>query len=88
MAEHHSLTVSKKGLKQLVKHEISSAAYYRKFLSHPVWPGGRSGITIGIGYDLGQNNEQRIRKDWIIREFYVHQERLVIVSGLKEDAAK
>ncbi|MFC1813414.1 hypothetical protein ACFL03_12075 [Thermodesulfobacteriota bacterium] len=38
--ENYSLTVSRKGLKQLVRHEISSAAYYRKFLSHPIWPGG------------------------------------------------
>ena len=84
----HSLTVSKKGLKQLVKHEVSSAAYYKKFLSHPVWPGGRSGITIGIGYDLGQNSNQQIRKDWEGKLTEIDLERLVVVSGLKEDAAK
>ncbi len=34
--EHFSLTASKKGLKQIVKHEISSAAYYKKFLWHQI----------------------------------------------------
>jgi len=86
--EYHSLTVSKKGLNQLVKHEISSVAYYRKFLSHPVWPGGRSGITIGIGYDLGYNKEQQIRKDWSSKLSEIDLEKLIVVSGLKEDAAK
>jgi hypothetical protein len=56
-----SLTVSRKGLQQIVQHEISSASYYRKFLSHPTWPGGSSGITIGIGYDLGYNSGRQIR---------------------------
>jgi len=85
---HFSLTASKKGLKQMIKHEISSAAYYKKFLSHPVWPGGRSGITIGIGYDLGYNNEQQIRKDWSGKLPEIDLEKLVVVSGLKNDAAR
>ncbi len=63
-AAQYTLTISRKGLKQLVKHEISSGAYYKKSLSHPIWPGGASGITIGIGYDLGYNSAQQIRKDW------------------------
>ena len=87
VGEHFSLTVSKKGLKQIVKHEISSAVYYNKFLSHPVWPGGQSGITIGIGYDLGYNNEQQIRKDWSGNLSEIDLEKLVVVSGLKNDAA-
>ena len=85
--EHFFLTASRKGLKQLVKHEISSAAYYKQFLSHPVWPGGRSGITVGIGYDLGYNNEQQIRKDWLGKLPEIDLEKLVVVSGLKNDAA-
>jgi GH24 family phage-related lysozyme (muramidase) len=88
VSEHFSLTASKKGLKQMVKHEISSAAYYKKFLSHPVWPGGRSGITIGIGYDLGYNNEKQIRKDWSRELPEIDLEKLVVVSGLKNDAAR
>jgi GH24 family phage-related lysozyme (muramidase) len=42
--------------------EISSASYYNQCLTRPTWPGGASGITIGIGYDLGY--EDRIAEDW------------------------
>lgn len=28
------------------------------------WPGGRSGITIGVGYDLGYYPERKFRADW------------------------
>ena len=87
-AEGFSLTVSRKGLKQLVRHEISSAAYYRKFLSHPIWPGGNSGVTIGIGYDLGQNSKTQVRKDWIGKLSEIDLEKLIVVCGLKGDIAK
>ena len=86
--EHFSLIVSKKGLQQIVKQEISSAAYYRKFLSHPIWPGGASGIAIGIGYDLGYNTGQQIRNDWSGKLCEIDLEKLVAVSGFKSDAAR
>lgn len=88
VADHHSLSVSISGLKKLVKHEISSNAYYKKFLSHPVWPGGHSGITIGIGYDLGYNDERQIRKDWSGKLSEMDLEKLVVISGLKGNTAK
>ena len=28
------------------------------------WPGGESGVTIGIGYDLGQASRSKISADW------------------------
>ncbi len=82
-----SLTVSRKGLQKIVQHEISSAAYYRKFLSHPIWPGGSSGITIGIGYDLGYNSRHQTRKDWSRDLSEIDLERLVSVCGLRGDGA-
>jgi hypothetical protein len=87
-AADFSLTVSRPGLELIVRHEISSAAYYRKFLSHPTWPGGASGITIGIGYDLGYNSELQIRRDWAAQLGEVDLEKLVVVTGLKGDAAR
>ena len=83
-----SLTVSKSGLKKLVAHEISSKAYYKKFLSHPTWPQGQSGVTIGIGYDLGYNSVTQIREDWSGKLGEQAVERLTVVSGLKGEAAK
>ena len=87
-AAHYALTVSRKGLKMIVKHEISSPAYYRKFLSQPIWPGGSSGVTIGIGYDLGYNNERQIRKDWAGQLNDTDLEKLVVVAGLKGQSAQ
>lgn len=86
--EDVSLTVSRKGLQKIVQHEISSAAYYRKFLSHPTWPGGGSGITIGIGYDLGYNSGRQTRKDWSTNLSEIDLERLVSICGLRGDGAR
>lgn len=85
----YSLTVSQNGLQMIVRHEISSLkSYYRKFLSHPTWPGGGSGVTIGIGYDLGYNSGTQIRKDWTGKISELDLEKLMVVAGLKGEAAK
>jgi GH24 family phage-related lysozyme (muramidase) len=34
------------------------------YVPHPVWPGGASGMTIGIGYDLGYATAKQIATDW------------------------
>jgi hypothetical protein len=41
--------------------------------SEPYLPkGGKSGITIGVGYDLGQHSEKQFREDWTdLRDPYV-----------------
>ena len=77
------LTCSRTGLQQIARFEISSDAYYRRFLSHPTWPKGQSGITIGIGYDLGYQTPARMRKDWQGLLADADLERLVMVVGLK-----
>lgn len=48
----------------IVRWEVSSPVYYTKRLQHPVWPGGASGVTIGVGYDLGQATAPVIAGDW------------------------
>jgi hypothetical protein len=58
------LTVSRRGLEQLVADEITSEAYYAQHLSCPTWPGGASGVTVGIGYDLGYRSRTAITADW------------------------
>jgi hypothetical protein len=83
----HSLVVSRRGLDQLVAFEISSEAYYRGRLSRPTWPGGESGITIGIGYDLGYNRKPQVRNDWKGRVSDEELDGLVGVAGLKREAA-
>lgn len=57
-------TLSDKGIDLIISFEVSSPDYYRQVLQHPVWPGGASGVTIGIGYDLGQHSFEQFEADW------------------------
>ncbi|MBW1705540.1 MAG: hypothetical protein JRJ86_10300 [Deltaproteobacteria bacterium] len=84
----HNLVVSRKGLDQLMHFEISSESYYRNRLSRPIWPRGASGITIGVGYDLGYNSKAQIRRDWGGRLSDVELEELVNVAGKKGEQAE
>jgi GH24 family phage-related lysozyme (muramidase) len=44
------------------REEVGSRALYDSTVCRPTWPGGESGVTIGIGYDLGQ--ESSFEADW------------------------
>lgn len=56
---------SKKALDLILEFEVGGGeSYYNKFLKTPCWPKGQSGITIGIGYDLGYNTIDGFKKDW------------------------
>lgn len=59
-----SMRVSKKAMEMLIAFEVSSASQYNKKYQKPIWPGGESGVTIGIGYDLGFNNRASIIAAW------------------------
>jgi hypothetical protein len=59
-----SLTCSRKSLELILQFEIGSRAQYERLYAHPTWPGGESGVTIGIGYDLGFTSKQQIEADW------------------------
>lgn len=79
---------SQKSIDQLIKEEVSSKARYIRDYQQPVWPGEQSGITIGIGYDVGHQTKEKVRADWtgLIPQPMV--EELVRVTGLKGAAAK
>jgi hypothetical protein len=83
-----NLTVSRRGLDLIVSHEIGSAANYNRSLQNPIWPGGQSGVTIGIGYDLGYNSVAQIERDWRGRISDAHLAQLVGVAGLKGETAR
>lgn len=83
-----NLVVSKKGIDLLISAEVSSEAYYDKFLTHPVWPGGQSGITWGIGYDGGQEPKQTIINDWHELLAINDLKLLLSCAGLKGIAAQ
>ncbi len=58
------ITFSKKSIDQLINDETGGKDYYNKFLAAPSWPTGASGVTVGMGYDLGYNTREQIREDW------------------------
>ena len=83
-----SSLLSYKAIQLILEFEIGGGQqYYEKFLQRPTWPEGQSGITIGIGYDLGYNTVEVFNQDWQ-KLGDVEQKRLSDCCGLKEDAAK
>ena len=56
--------VSKKAIDLIIQHEVGGRAYYDKKLQAPIWAGGESGVTIGMGYDLGFNSDKQFMADW------------------------
>lgn len=59
------LKPSAKGYQTILDFEVGGGKkYYDKYLSKPTLPGGDSGITIGIGWDLRYNTVPRFNKFW------------------------
>ena len=56
--------ISKKSIDFIIQQECGGRAFYDKVLQKPSWPGGDSGITIGIGYDCGYETLTQFTKDW------------------------
>lgn len=53
------------GMTFIARQEVSSAGMYEKSFRKPCLPAGESGITIGIGYDLGQIRQRsKLAADW------------------------
>lgn len=58
------MLISKKSIDLIIQHEIGGREVYTKRYQKPIWAGGESGLTIGIGYDLGYNTEKQLFSDW------------------------
>jgi V8-like Glu-specific endopeptidase/GH24 family phage-related lysozyme (muramidase) len=56
--------IGPEGYRLIVEFEVSSKAWYEKKLHRPIKPGAASGITIGIGYDLGYHTAAEFARDW------------------------
>jgi uncharacterized protein (TIGR02594 family) len=56
--------ISQRAIDLIVASEVSSRAAYEKFYQKPTWPQGASGVTIGIGYDVGYATGGGLRDDW------------------------
>lgn len=53
--------ISESAFDLIVEFEVGGKAGYDP---RPEWPEGQSGVTIGIGYDLGTCKKQKILTDW------------------------
>jgi len=80
--------LSNKSLNLILEFEVGGGEnYYNKFLKNPAWPGEQSGVTIGVGYDLGYVNKTEFTNDW--KELPQKDfDRLYKVVGIKGIAAK
>lgn len=69
----------------LVRWEITSPqAYVRRYQS-PIWPGGASGITWGVGYDGGHQSAPTILREWAA---HAAAPRLATTSGIVGEPAR
>jgi hypothetical protein len=57
--------VSPAAVDLIVEAEVGSRAQYEQHYAHPEWPQGASGVTIGIGYDVGYcASIEALKTDW------------------------
>lgn len=81
--------VSEAAVNLIIIAEVSSQQTYEKKYRHPEWPGGQSGVTIGIGYDLGYCTRDEFANDWAGRlSTDTIQLLLTKAVGLKGESAR
>lgn len=69
----------------IIRWEVSSEARYNRALRFPIWPGGASGVTWGIGYDGGHQTASVIEDDWLA---HTGRGRLAQTAGVTGKRAK
>src|ERR1051325_1334012 len=83
------LTISRKTVDFIIGEEVSSPQVYERKYQHPVWPKGYSGITVGLGYDLGYATREEVKEDWSSRVKPEHLQYMYQCCGIiGEEAGK
>jgi hypothetical protein len=57
------LPISLGAIEEIIREEDSSEGYFKAHYQHPEWPGGASGVTILLGYDLGYATHDKVDAD-------------------------
>jgi len=80
--------ISEQARDAVIGFEVSSRREYERTYKRPEAPAGQSGITVGIGYDLGYNSASDVRAHWkgLLADELI--ERLVKACGLKGPSAR
>lgn len=81
------LKPSARSIEALIGYETGGRTYYEARLCRPSWPGGQSGVTVGVGYDLGYHTPAEVMADWAVLGA-VPAADLAIVAGLKGTRAQ
>jgi GH24 family phage-related lysozyme (muramidase) len=59
------MKLNEASMRLILQFEVGGGeGYYNKKLKNPTWPGEASGVTIGVGYDLGFNTAEVIKANW------------------------
>jgi GH24 family phage-related lysozyme (muramidase) len=56
--------ISPRASSLIVACEVTNQLTYAALYQHPIWPRGQSGVTIGIGYDIGGVDKAFLKTDW------------------------
>jgi hypothetical protein len=83
-----SLQCSRASLELICAFEIGSPKTYEQKFRRPVWPGGESGVTIGVGYDLGYTPKAEIESDWAPHLEAPERAALLTAQGFKGEPAR
>lgn len=78
------MNLSTKGIKAIINWETGGESYYK---IQPIWPGEQSGVTIGVGWDLGHTPVTETSRAWSPHLHAQTVALLVGVSGKKGQAA-
>jgi GH24 family phage-related lysozyme (muramidase) len=58
------LKISNRAMRLIVTAEVTSPAVYAKRYQGAIWPKGQSGVTVGVGYDIGHTIPEQFWSDW------------------------
>jgi hypothetical protein len=78
---------SQAAINLIVMEEVTSRKLYELKYQHPEWPGGASGVTVGIGYDCGYSTPTIIQADWGDKLPLTMVAALEAVAGIHGSAA-
>jgi hypothetical protein len=56
--------ISAEAFDLIVEMEVSSPQLYTQRYRRPIWPEAQSGVTIGVGYDVGYSTKPLLWADW------------------------
>ncbi|HEY8613630.1 MAG TPA: hypothetical protein VIL69_20415 [Roseomonas sp.] len=80
--------ISDDAVSLIIAFEVTSRTVYERRYRAPIWPHGASGVTIGIGYDIGYVDEARFEEDWAGQLEARTLQRLAGACGATGEAAR